>query len=293
MSTNNILVTGASGFIGQALVAQLQQQNFNVLQFNRKEGNDILDKEKLKAYSDADIQHVVHLAGATFVPHSWEDPELFLQTNLIGTTNVLELCRHNNCSLTYISAYLYGLPETLPIKEDSRIYPNNPYALSKHLAEQTCQFYAENFGLTISCLRLFNVFGPGQNDNFLIPFIIQQIVDSTTDSVTVKNLDPKRDYVYLKDVVAAIVKSVVSKSKKFGVYNIGSGVSLSVKEVIQTILEVANSQKTISSKNEMRPNEIMDTIADIQKAKAELDWEPSFSFKQGIEDMFIAKKLVS
>ena len=164
----NILVTGASGFIGTALVARLRALGLTALTMDFEDG-DIATNGTLAKFIQPDIEHVFHLAGRTFVPDSWGNPQTFYQTNVLGTVNVLEFCRTKMIPLTYISAYVYGHPDTLPIREDSATRPNNPYAFTKRMAEQTCEFYAEAFGLPVTVIRPFNVYGIGQAETFLIP----------------------------------------------------------------------------------------------------------------------------
>jgi nucleoside-diphosphate-sugar epimerase len=276
-----ILVTGSSGFIGSALVNQLKFIGFNVLEFNSSMGN-ISKYNFLKEYKNKNIKHIFHLAAKTFVPDSWENPIDFYETSVIGTGNVLELCRDENIALTFISAYLYGLPEKMPISEDDKVKSNNPYAHSKYLAEELCKFYSEYYGVRVTIARPFNIYGKKQKDIFLIPYIIKQILNDNT--IKVKDLNPKRDYIYLDDLIDGLVKTLYY-NKQFSIYNFGSGTELSVNEIIQIIQRVASTNKKIISQNHERRNEIMNVIADISKAKNDLDWTPKYSFENGIREI--------
>jgi nucleoside-diphosphate-sugar epimerase len=278
---SKILVTGANGFIGRALVARLKSHLFDVTAIGATEG-DICDQNTLERLIQTDYLHVFHLAGKTYVPDSWVNPVAFYQTNVLGTVNVLEFCRRCGLSMTYISAYVYGHPDKLPIKECSSLRPSNPYALSKKIAEEVCEFYSLVHGLSVTTIRPFNVYGIGQNENFLIPSIIQQTLHAST--IVVKDLVPKRDYVYLEDLLKALV-ATINSSKGYNVYNIGSGHSLSVQEVIDCVQDVAAVQKEIICESVERPNELMDVVADISKAANELQWYPKYSFRQGIEEI--------
>ncbi len=278
----NILVTGSNGFIGSSLINTLAPLEYKIYHFNIEDG-DIADPDSLKVFNDKNIEHVIHLAGRTFVPDSWKNPAPFYATNVMGTANILEFCRLNQCSLTHISAYLYGPPEKLPISEDSTINPNNPYAHSKHMAENLCRFYHDTFNTEIIILRPFNVFGSGQNKIFLVPSIVDQVLNA--EIITVKDLVPKRDFIYLEDISNAIIKTLSCK-KQFGIYNIGSGHSISVKDIIDEIQAVFRTNKEIISQKELRKGEISDVVADISRAKAELDWKPEFSFREGLEKMY-------
>jgi GDP-4-dehydro-6-deoxy-D-mannose reductase len=163
----------------------------------------------------------------------------------------------------------------------------NPYALSKKLAEEACRFYAESFGMNVVVLRQFNVYGPGQADSFLIPSIIRQV--RVGGEIRVKDLEPKRDYVYVADVVRAIV-SAAHGPAGFVVCNVGSGVSHSVATIIETIQHVWGTALPVRSDAQRRAEEIMDTVADIAAAKRRLGWQPRFDLRQGLADMFAREK---
>lgn len=278
---SKILITGASGFIGRALAIRLKSQSFDMALTSSADG-DITSPNTLVRFDQTDISHVFHLAGKTYVPDSWNNPVAFYQTNLLGTTNILEFCKNRGIPMTYVSAYVYGHPDVLPIRENSTIRPSNPYALSKRLAEEACEFYASAHDLPVTIIRPFNVYGVGQGENFLIPLIIRQVLD--VGPIVVKDLLPKRDYIYLEDLLTALLVTL-NRPKGYNVYNIGSGSSLSVKEVIDIIQNVAGTCKEIICDDVVRSNELMDVVADISKAGKELGWYPEYSFWAGIENI--------
>lgn len=284
---SKILVTGASGFIGSALTSRLQAMGREVIPLGSADG-DVADRETLMKFMREDISHVFHLAGRTYVPDSWDDPLAFCRTNVLGTVNALEFCRQKRIAMTYVSAYIYGHPDTLPIREDSAIRPSNPYALSKRLAEESCEFYASAHGLPVTTIRPFNVYGIGQAENFLIPVIIGQALGAGK-RIVVKDLAPKRDYVYLEDLVTALL-ATLGKPGGYGVYNVGSGASLSVQEIIDIIQGAAGTHKEILSDNAVRANELMDVVADISRAGKELGWHPETSFRAGIENIIRSER---
>jgi GDP-4-dehydro-6-deoxy-D-mannose reductase len=284
---SKIVITGASGFIGKALAFRLKAQGRDVVPVDSADG-DIASRETLAKFAQQEIAHVFHLAGKTFVPDSWDDPQAFCQTNVLGTVNVLEFCRKSRIPMTYVSAYVYGHPDSLPIGENSAIRPTNPYALTKRLAEEACEFYASAHDLPVTTIRPFNVYGIGQAENFLIPAIISQALEAG-EKIVVKDLAPKRDYVYLEDLVTALL-ATLNKPGGYRVYNIGSGVSLSVQEVIDIIQEIADTQKKVVCDNAIRTNELMDVVADISKAGNELGWHPEFSFHAGIENIIRSER---
>lgn len=273
-----VLITGSNGFIGRALKERLFKEGYEVLEMNSSQ--DINLPESFLSFECEKIDHVFHLAGKTFVPDSWLDPASFYRVNVNGTVNVLDFCRRNGIPLTYVSAYLYGQPQRLPISEDHPAKPNNPYAHSKFLAEKVCEFYSSEFGLSVVILRPFNVYGPGQGEFFLIPLIIKQALEG--NEIRLKELTSRRDWIYIDDLVDAVALSM-KQSSGLKVYNIGSGRSLSVKEVIETVQKIIGSAKPVVSENVQRKNEIEDTVADITHAEEELNWHPKTLFEEGIK----------
>ena len=229
---------------------------------------------------------VIHLAAKTFVPASWNDPIPFFETNTLGTTRALEYCRIHQAKLIFISSYLYGNPESLPIYETAPINTPNPYALSKKISEDICSFYAANYGVSVIILRPFNIYGFGQPASFLIPLLINQLL--TQQSFHVKDLIPKRDYLYISDLINAIIKAI--SLSDFEIINIGSGLSYSVQEIIETIQEISGTAYPINSEHQIRKEEIMNTVAGISKAATLLNWSPQISLKEGLSKMILATK---
>jgi nucleoside-diphosphate-sugar epimerase len=271
----SVLVTGSDGFIGRQVVLALRSKEYLVYEFDREEG-DISSASLNLPKTD----HIIHLASMVYVPLSWEDPFLFYKTNVLGTVNVLEHCRRTGSQLIYVSSYMYGAPRYLPIDELHPVEAVSPYNHSKYLAEEVCRFYAENFKIPIVLIRPVNVFGPGQNSDFLIPSIINQVFDPGVEKIKVMDLRPRRDYLYISDFVEALIRSLSIKG--FQVFNIGSGTSVSVQEIIDTILKQAGfSKETISSGKE-RANEIWDMYMDIRKFSETTGWKPEITFEEGI-----------
>jgi len=274
----NCLITGLSGFFGKALKQRLLSQDYKLFEMNSD--CDITDFENFNCFENKHIDHVFHLAAKTFVPDSWETPQSFYQTNFVGTVNVLEFCRKKSIPMTFLSAYLYGQPHKLPISEDDAIQPNNPYAHSKYLAEQACAFYSKEFGVSAVIVRPFNIYGIGQSVKYLIPHIIKQALEDK--EIKVKDLTPRRDYVYLDDLIEALMLTVESP-KKNAVYNIGTGTSFSVEEIINSVQKIVGTNKKVVSEQIVRKNEINDVVADITRANKDLGWYPKTKLHEGIK----------
>lgn len=282
--SDRVLVTGATGFIGRALVKSLRDAGLEVVALGSADG-DVRNRETFARYSGSGIAGVIHLAGRSFVPESWTDPAAFMDVNFMGTARVLEFCRLENASLVFLSAYVYGIPDRLPINEEAPVRPNNPYAQSKQLAEQVCRFYAEQLHVPVTVLRTFNVYGPGQGESFLIPSIMRQLCNG--EVVEVLDLEPRRDWVFVTDVVSAIM-AARGRVAGYNIYNIGSGVSHSVAEVIRIAQKVAGSTIPVRSAATRRLNEIHDVVADIAKARRELGWSPVHDLDSGLRKCWLS-----
>lgn len=273
-----ILVTGSTGFLGKFVCDSLKELQFEIFELNSENGDILISETWIKA-PICDV--IIHLAAKTFVPESWGNPVQFFETNSFGTIQALEYCRKNNAKMIFISSYLYGNPISFPINESANIFAPNPYSLSKKIAEDYCSFYAENYAVKCVILRPFNIYGPGQNSAFLIPEIINQIINNKV--IKVKDLEPRRDYLYVSDVSSAIIKAIFLD--KFEIINIGAGKSYSVRQIINEIQEIFGTDYEVFSEAKKRQGEISNTVADISKAKELLDWEPRILLKEGLTNI--------
>jgi nucleoside-diphosphate-sugar epimerase len=282
-SPRRFVVTGAGGFIGRALMRGLSERGIDALGLAHSEGYDVLrDDPPLRA---DDV--VVHLAALTGVPESWRRPDAFHRVNALGTHRVLEQCRRAGCALVFMSAYVYGRPEHLPVDEHAAVDPMNPYALSKVLAEEVCLFYARHFGVDATIVRMFNVFGPGQTSAFVIPRIVEQAIDRATESIDLADLAPRRDYLYVTDAAEALI-AVALGGAHAQIYNVGSGRSYSVAEVAELVLQIAGVQKRVRATGERRPGEIMDVVADTSALRHATGWSPRISLREGLQHVITA-----
>lgn len=277
----DVIITGASGFIGSMVVNKLKTAGKNLIALSSKDGS-VSDAETWHRLPSANS--VIHLAGRSYIPNSWHDSVNFVNTNVIGTEQALTYCRRTGASLVIASAYLYGIPQRLPIHEQDTPHPNNPYALSKWLAEKLCEFSSQYYNVPVTALRIFNVFGPGQKKEFLIPSIIDQVIHG--NEIKLQDLTPRRDYVYIDDVADALIKSM-NVSDGYNCINIGSGKSYSVSEIVKIIQSVAGTKWPVISTQVKRAQEIPDVTADIGMAKRILDWHPNHTFEDGIKKMIL------
>jgi nucleoside-diphosphate-sugar epimerase len=275
MPNKSILVTGADGFIGSHLVPRLRAAGHQVWTHARRKGNI-----KDCALSFEGVGHVFHLAARTFVPDSWTAPLGFYEVNVLGTVNVLEFCRTCGASLTLMSSYVYGTPVRLPISESEPLCAFNPYSHTKILAEETALYYQRQFGVPVTIVRPFNVYGPGQACRFLIPTILAQAIDSEQTAIAVTDLRPRRDYLFISDLIDLLAR--IAFRREGGIFNAGCGSSVDVGEVIALVNELLPTPKLVHSNGQIRQVEVMDVFADISRAREELDWAPSVGLREGL-----------
>jgi len=277
-----ILITGHSGFIGSYLQKKLEKTEHELVLVDIANGTNICDWEQVKQYEGMDV--IVHLANLSFVPASYEQPKRFYETNYLSTLNMLELCRLNNAKMVFFSSYIYGHPQYQPIDENHPTQAFNPYAQTKVICESLCEGYNRDFKVPITIFRPFNIYGTGQNPDFLIPSIIQQ---AKTGKIVIKDDRPKRDYIHVEDIVDAIITAIETENadKSIQKYNLGSGLSYSVKEIVDMVRGLFDTEIEYICTHEIRPNDVMDTIADISKIQNKLHWKPSISILEGLTKM--------
>ena len=279
---DDLLVTGAGGFVGRTLIPVLEDEGYVVRSHTRRDGD-------LASGIDArPVACVIHLAGRTFVPESWDDPLAFYRDNALATAGVLDYCRKTGARLIHMSSYVYGAPERLPIDETHPRQPFNPYALSKIIAEDMIAFHEARFGLRATVIRPFNIYGPGQDVRFLIPMIARQMADSRCDSITVKDLRPKRDYLHVDDLVRLIVAAI--RSDASGIYNAGTGTSVSVEEVIAEMEAAAAVHKPVRVTGDVRAGDVLDVVADAAKAERIFGWRPKVSLREGLTGVLTSSR---
>ncbi len=303
------LVTGAEGFVGSYLTKELlKNSDWELLGL----GVRPTDKEFAFPYRTCDLRDlpslssalnsfspdiVFHLAGQAFVPRAIENPGETLMINVGGTLNLLELFRLSGKQVRIIyvsSSEVYGnlRSENLPVSENLPTGPVNPYATSKVAAEAYCLQYARSAkNIEAIIARPFNHIGVGQNPNFVVPNFCRQVLESISNhssgspEILVGDLTPTRDFLHVSDVVKAyILLSKIGKSAE--IYNICSGKETSIAQVLEWILEFANSNvRTKQDPERLRPMEMLRSLGDNSKLKS-LGWEPEISVKESVREIF-------
>lgn len=272
-----IAITGSNGFIGKNLVAALFSSNYTVVEISRTKGKNICIWDDVRDIERCDI--IIHLAARTFVPDSFSHPRDFYQINTTATLNALELARLWGARLIYMSSYLYGPPQYIPVDEKHPIIPHNPYAQSKFISEELCRGYHRDFDVPVTVFRLFNLYGPGQEGSLIIPDIIKQI---ETGKIILKDPRPKRDYIHIDDVVTVIIKTIEKRLKGFNLFNLGTGKSWSVEQLANIVKEISPRKIDIEFTFEYRQGEVLESIADISLLKSTIDWNTPIDLRTGI-----------
>lgn len=275
---NEVLITGSEGFIGNYLSRALGGR-WSITGASRKLG-DIKDASTWQSFRGVDL--VVHLAEKNSVIESWRSPRDYIGGNISSITNALDFCVKQSCGLIYLSSYVYGNAGDDPIEESRKRVANNPYAMSKILCEQLCEFYSEKFQLDITIIRPFNIYGKGQSSSFLIPSLISQY--QNRKEVHIEDISPRRDYLYIDDLINLITLCMEDMSG-LNVVNAGYGESHSVGDILNFIEILMNVKKRIVINNNIRPNEISNCVANINFAKSRFSWEPKYSLYDGLKKM--------
>lgn len=284
----NVLVTGATGFVGKNLVNKLLENKYNVIavartNFTKTQGVTSLkiDISRGKIPIRQNVNSIIHLASMTNIDECAMNPKLCIKTNVMGTLEVLELARKKKAKMIYISSsHVYGNPIYLPINEEHQINPVSMYGTSKAIGEDLCLRYADSYGIELAILRIFTVFGPYSQPYQIIGSIISQA--SKSNKIFLGNIDTKRDFVYVDDVVRAIIKATKTSFKKPSICNVGTGKSTKIKRMIQ-YLEKLLGKKIVVKSGSKRATDIQELRADISKIRIELGWSPYTSLDEGLK----------
>lgn len=282
-----VAVSGSSGFLGSHICRLLKELGYKVVEIDICNGCDLCDPDIVDSIERIDA--FIHLANLLFVPDSYIKPAQFYRVNYLTTLNALEICRKYDARLIYSSSYVYGPPQYLPVDENHPICPFNPYAQTKVICEKMCEGYHRDFKLKVSILRPFNLYGVGQKGQLLIPEIIGQIKDGKK-TIQLKAASPRRDYVLIDDVAAAFVACINDK-EEYGVYNVCSGMSISVREITEIINRHLKDKVRFEFSEIERPNEVNETVGSCKRLET-LGWKTSKSFEEGIMEILKAEMLM-
>ena len=298
----NFLVTGSAGFLGSALANRLAREGQQVrglddlsagdpsrldpgVLFTR---GDVIDRPKLWTLLQ-DVDCVYHLAARVSVPESVLYPREYNAVNVGGTVSVMEAMRDVGVKRVVLisSGAAYGDQRAQPLHEGLTPEPRSPYAVSKLAAEYYVRTIGSLWGIETVALRVFNAFGPGQPLPAAHPPVVPHFLRQATRSGTIVihgRGAQTRDFVYIDDVVEAMVAAATAPSIDRQVINIGSGVETSVKDLAQRVLEVTGGGAEWLYKDDQDPGSSR-MCADIRLAKARLGYQPHVSLEEGLGRM--------
>lgn len=317
----NILVTGGAGFIGSNFIKYVLEKNeYNVINLDllTYAGNlenlkdisnpdkytfikgDICDKDLVQSiFEKYDIDTVVNFAAESHVDRSIENPEIFLQTNVYGTVNLLEnakkywkIDKENKYSTEYKQGVNYlqvstdevygALGKTGMFTEDTNIQPNSPYSASKASADLFVRAYHNTFGLPTNITRCSNNYGPYQFPEKLIPLMINNCIENKSLPVYGDGMQI-RDWLHVKDHCTAIF-TVLQKGKIGEVYNIGGNNEKANIEIVKLIINALGKSEDLITYVKDRPGHDRRYAIDNSKITNKLGWSPSYTFEQGIKE---------
>lgn len=305
-----VLVTGCAGFIGSKVTDTLLFKNFNVIGIDSfipyysikiKQHNlkSALKNEKFKLIrmdlSEVsihelhnilkNIDYVIHEAAQPGVRDSWGIKfDAYVKHNILATQKLLEAAiRSDIKNFIYASSSsVYGNLKTMPLREDTILNPYSPYGITKLAAENLCKAYHENYGLPVTILRYFTVYGPRQRPDMAFYRFIKSMLKR--DPVTIYGDGfQRRDFTYIDDIVNATLNAMKCESRLNGeVINIGSSKPIKLIEAVNLIADIIGVEPKIIFNEEMR-GDVKITYADISKAKKLLNWRPKTKLREGLE----------
>ncbi len=306
--TNQILVTGADGFIGSHLVEMLIKNGMKVKAFcfYNSIGSwgwlDTLDsevKENLEVIlgdvrdpqmvrnSMRGCNHVYHLAALIAIPYSYHTPASYIDTNIHGTLNIVQAARELDVEkvIHTSTSETYGTAQFVPINEEHPLVGQSPYAASKIGADQIALSYWRSFKTPITVLRPFNTYGPRQSARAVIPTIVCQIA-SGSRKINLGSITPTRDFNFVTDTCKAFLSVAKSEETVGKVINVASNFEISIEDLANLIGEVMNVQIELETDNKrVRPidSEVNRLFGDNKLLKTTTEWEPDFSGMDGLK----------
>lgn len=303
----NVLVTGASGFIGSHLCERLVENGYKVKGFVKYNSRNfwgwlesspykneievvIGDIRNCDVLNDAmkDVDTVFHLAALIGIPYSYRSPNAYVDTNISGTLNLLQTAKDIGIRrfIHTSTSEVYGSPQVVPIREEQPVNPQSPYAATKVGADFLALTFFRSFNLPVVVVRPFNTYGSRQSARAIIPTIITQIL-SGKSKIKLGSLFPARDFTFVKDTVEGLIKATESERSIGEIINIGSNFEISIEDLARLIARLIGVEIRIETdKERQRPlkSEVKRLWADTKKAKELLGWSPEYSLESGLKE---------
>ena len=303
-----ILVTGADGFIGSHLTEALVRQGWKVRAFVMYNSfnswgwldrcsadvkgqfevfaGDIRDPHGVKEAMKG-CDSVLHLAALIAIPYSYHSPDSYVETNIIGTLNILQAARELEVKRVVhtSTSEVYGTAQFVPITEIHPLAGQSPYSATKIGADQLAYSFYASFGLPVVTVRPFNTYGPRQSARAVIPTIITQIASGSRE-IKLGAISPTRDFSYVQDTVDGFIAALTSEQGQGEVVNLGSNFEISVENTAHLIGEVMNVEiEVMTDESRLRPesSEVERLWADNTKARQLFGWAPKYGGREGFK----------
>ncbi|HWB39278.1 MAG TPA: GDP-mannose 4,6-dehydratase [Candidatus Saccharimonadales bacterium] len=301
---SKILVTGCNGFVGQHLVRELAANGAEVVGVGGSSGTheqlpglssyieaDLTDAAQAAKVDFSGVDGVIHLAGLAAVGPSFDNPELYMNVNVGIEVNLFETAIAQNVRPRFLiisSGTLYDPKAPLPLTETSTVDPSSsPYAASKVAQESKALEYAKA-GFEVMIARPFNHIGPGQGLGFIVPDIADQIVKvekGEASEILVGNLDAKRDYTDVRDIVRAY-RLLIESGKSGEIYNLCTGKARSGHEILEGLLNAAHDEIAVKQDPaRMRPSDTPEIYGSHDKLTADTGWQPEIDLQTTLADV--------
>jgi UDP-glucose 4-epimerase len=271
-------LTGSTGFLGSALRRHFVDQGDEVFALDgwvdprRPRENQPIPTESL--------DWVIHLGATKNFTLAMARPVWTYQTNLDATLAAFEIALERNARFLYMSSYVYGHPQYLPIDERHPLTALNPYMGSKLAGETVCRQLGDHTGLSVAVIRGFTIYGPEQKGEMFIPSLIQSL--RTGESIEVRDPRPRRDYLHVADFVRFIDRLVRSGFSGFEVYNVGGGRPYNNLDVARLANSLAPRPVDIRVAGIPRPGDVVECWADVAKAGRDFGWRPEIDLADGL-----------
>jgi len=296
MERDKTIITGVNGFVGHHLAKEMHDNNFDVIGIGLDPEPSSVNQAQVYSYIEADlsgqwpetntVSNIIHLAGLAAVGPSFENPQKYIEINSSMVTNMCEYFLKQPVRPRIIlvsSGSVYDSNQDMPLTEQSKISFNSPYAISKILNENQAAYY-RNRGLDIVVARPFNHIGPGQEAGFLLPDLANGIDNALqTDSILqVGNLETKRDYTDVRDVVRAYRLLAITKKLGAATYNICSGKSIFGREILSQLHAEMNAPEinVVVDQSRIRPSDPIDIYGSYSQLNNDTGWIPQYDLQQ-------------
>ena len=275
-------ITGHNGFIGKEVAAAVSRASHKIVPLDPFLGGDDGLQIEFKNYH-FDLDWILHFASKTSIAESFKDPFVTYGNNLDSTIKAMEIAHKSNAAFLFMSSYVYGPPQYVPIDEKHPVSTTNPYMGSKIACEEICRQLCSMLNIPLIILRGFNIYGDCKIQGRIISDLVSAA--NNGEQIVLNDPEPLRDYLYIKDFVQLILKIISSGIDNPGIYNVGFGRSYSNLEVAQIVQKVTSSRLEIVIKSNPRKNDILDCSVDVDLVKKKFCWKPSFDLEQGLKEL--------